>query len=263
MRMLVVDDEPLSRRALRRMLQGVALVDEAADADGARTAFDSVPYDAAVVDVCLGDQADRSGVELAREERVRGWGGALILVSGIVGSERQRYAAESSADGFLTKPVSTRVDILEIIESHARSNRRSVPWVDGLTEELRVRVADVRELARVEQRASAAKEEARGARTYSLALLAATASRSRDPSVMQAVALAVGVTDELLRQHAVVACRWPSEELGSLLIVDKVPISHLKEIAHLPRSERAVWTRWCVVAKPTVRQLRDALSKRR
>jgi two-component system KDP operon response regulator KdpE len=100
-RVLVVDDEPEVRRALRTSLSGrgyqVAL---AANADEALAEFERRRPDLVLLDLQLPDQ---SGLEVCR--RIRARSDLPIIVVSVQGSERIKVQAlDLGADDFVTKP---------------------------------------------------------------------------------------------------------------------------------------------------------------
>jgi two-component system KDP operon response regulator KdpE len=102
-RVLVVDDEPQIRRALRLVLRanGYA-VTEVGAGEAALDALASAPYDLMILDLVL---PDVDGVELCR--RVREWSEMPVLILSAHGEEDIKVRAlDEGADDFVTKPFS-------------------------------------------------------------------------------------------------------------------------------------------------------------
>jgi two-component system response regulator HupR/HoxA len=97
--LLIVDDEPLNRELLRRILYREYRIVEAADAEAALEALDRSP-----VDILLCDQVmpGRSGTDLAREVRRRY---ARIVVLLLTGYEDAPEVGEAWRDGVLAEVV--------------------------------------------------------------------------------------------------------------------------------------------------------------
>jgi two-component system KDP operon response regulator KdpE len=100
-RILVVDDEPQLRRALRRALEGHDYaVREAEDGASALAEFQAFKPDVVLLDLVL---PDMGGVEVCRELR-RNHQTPIIVLS-VLGDERTKVAAlDQGADDYLTKP---------------------------------------------------------------------------------------------------------------------------------------------------------------
>ncbi len=103
-RILVVDDEPQLRRALRRGLEGHGYdVREAEDGAGALAAFQAFKPDVVLLDLVL---PDMSGVDICRELRRRHQ--TPIIVLSVLGDEPTKVQAlDQGADDYLTKPFAT------------------------------------------------------------------------------------------------------------------------------------------------------------
>jgi len=100
-RVLVVDDEPQIRRALRMALQGHGYeVDIAEDGDAALTLLASRPPDLMVLDLVM---PGVDGFEVLRQTRT--WSQLPIIVLSARGQERDKVEAlDLGADDYLTKP---------------------------------------------------------------------------------------------------------------------------------------------------------------
>ncbi len=98
---LVVDDEPQIRRALRAGLQAHGFeVVLAADGEAALDAAALQPPDVVILDLGL---PDRDGIEVVRQ--LREWSSVPILILSVRGAEREKVLAlDSGADDYLTKP---------------------------------------------------------------------------------------------------------------------------------------------------------------
>jgi two-component system response regulator HupR/HoxA len=112
---LIVDDEPLNRDLLRRLLYREYHVLEAADADAALVVLDGVP-----VDVVLCDQAmpGRTGTELARELRARFPRTVALLLTGY---EDAPEVADACRDGLVFEVIAKPWVTSELKESLRRA----------------------------------------------------------------------------------------------------------------------------------------------
>ncbi len=100
-RVLVVDDEPQIRRAIRAGLTAHGFVVE--QADTGESALDQIslnPPDVVILDLGLPDLA---GIDVVRE--VRSWSTVPIIILSVKDSERDKVRAlDSGADDYVTKP---------------------------------------------------------------------------------------------------------------------------------------------------------------
>jgi two-component system, OmpR family, KDP operon response regulator KdpE len=102
-RVLVVDDEPQIRRALRLVLRANGYqVAEVAGGEAALDALVSEPFDLMILDLVL---PDVDGVEVCR--RVREWSRLPVVVLSAHGDEDVKVRAlDQGADDYVTKPFS-------------------------------------------------------------------------------------------------------------------------------------------------------------
>ena len=102
-RVLVVDDEPQIRRALRLVLRANGYqVAEVAGGEAALDALVSEPFDLMILDLIL---PDVDGVEVCR--RVREWSRLPVVVLSALGEEEVKVRAlDQGADDYVTKPFS-------------------------------------------------------------------------------------------------------------------------------------------------------------
>ncbi len=100
-RVLIVDDEPQLRRALKRSLEGHGYtVDEAEDGAAGLAAVRRFKPDLLLLDLVL---PDMSGVDVCRE--LRRDSDTPIIVLSVLGDEATKVAAlDEGADDYLTKP---------------------------------------------------------------------------------------------------------------------------------------------------------------
>jgi CheY-like chemotaxis protein len=115
-KILIVDDQPAVRKALRTVLQhqGYEVV-EAADADQALSLTVIHKPDLIVLDIML---PGKSGLQVsaAIKSKAEYRGIPIVLLSaGRSGVDSQEWKAQSFADAFLAKPCKAR-DILAVIE---------------------------------------------------------------------------------------------------------------------------------------------------
>jgi DNA-binding response OmpR family regulator len=261
MLVLVVDDDPVLRRATVRALPRFQ-VDAVARADEALSAIERSEYQALVVDACLGPHNDRSGAELVRSVRDRGVGCGIVLISGVVEDDLDGYAQRLGADVALQKAEFDGPTLRAAIERAIAARSPPAGEVDEteLSEELQALVGDVLDTIASERALEA--EQA-----YRLALLAKAALASTTPrgSPIEACARAVGLSRQTLQPYALVASRWSAPELKRLLAErrnvrgEPISISHLVMLAKLPRATRDSWIERVFSEGLTVRQLRDIL----
>ncbi len=105
MNILLVDDEALARRRLRRLLAEIepgrhAQVDEAGDAAAARALLRAKVYDLVLLDIQMPDE---SGLSLAAEIARAAPAPAVVFVT--AHEEHALEAFEHGAHDYLTKPV--------------------------------------------------------------------------------------------------------------------------------------------------------------
>ena len=101
-RVLVVEDEPLTRRALTLALAAAGFeVAEAGDAAACRAILRERPTDVVVLDLGLPDQ---DGIDLAADMRKQGDVG-LIVVTRRASPDSRIEALDVGADDYLVKPV--------------------------------------------------------------------------------------------------------------------------------------------------------------
>ena len=138
--MLVVDDEPQIRRALRIILRDAGFeVEQAGTVEEALDAASVRPPQAAIVDLVL---PDGDGIEVTR--RLREWSNIPILVLSAIGEESEKVRAlEAGADDYVTKPFGSR-ELLARLEAALRradaSHEEPVIRAEGLEVDLAARV---------------------------------------------------------------------------------------------------------------------------
>jgi two-component system, OmpR family, KDP operon response regulator KdpE len=123
-RVLVVDDEPQIRRALRLVLRanGYA-VDEVASGEAALDALASEAYDLLILDLML---PDVQGVEVCR--RVREWSRIPVVVLSALGDEEMKVRAlDLGADDYVTKPFSAPELLARMRSALRRASAASTP----------------------------------------------------------------------------------------------------------------------------------------
>jgi DNA-binding NarL/FixJ family response regulator len=263
MRILVVDDDPLVRWSVRRLLPRFA-VDESASAAEALVAVAERHYDALIVDQCLSGPGNHSGLWLADTLRAQSWAGALVLISGFSGPEFEREAMRAGADAFFPKVELDRARLRSVIE-HAVAARSSA----GAREETD-RASRLQQAVRDVLDCGADEEGAHAQKAYHMALFAKEAlGVAEDAMSVGTCARLLGVTVETLRKHALVASRWSAPELRRLLLERRGPkdyrisISHLYELARVPTGLRETWLERCFDRRLSVRALQMALGDAR
>ncbi|MGD8861494.1 MAG: response regulator [Myxococcales bacterium] len=116
--LLIIDDDPIIRAALRRALGRDFQVVEAADAHAARGALEQHDPAAVIADVGL---PDADGFELALELRRRRPGLRTIIISGD-GLEPER---EQQVDWFVSKPFEPAILRKGVLYLTAAAGRRA------------------------------------------------------------------------------------------------------------------------------------------
>ena len=110
--MLVVDDEPLVRSHLRRVLTRDGFtVQEAHDASTGLEAIQQSPPDVVILDMML---PDLDGVDVVRRLRASGVNVSVVLCSGDLDAARERGLDSGLVQGMLQKPFD-RSQLLEAI----------------------------------------------------------------------------------------------------------------------------------------------------
>ena len=121
LRVLVVDDEPVVRRQVRRMLQshGYSVL-EAADGSAALAALDEEAPALMLLDVTM---PGLDGTEVVREARRRGHAVPILLFSGYADFPLEQRLEQSAYDGFLAKPFSLESLLTSIAKALGASNK--------------------------------------------------------------------------------------------------------------------------------------------
>jgi DNA-binding response OmpR family regulator len=261
MNILLVDDDPIMRRATTRMLPRYR-VDTVSSVEDALDAVDRKTYEVIVVDACLGSYEDRRGLELVRRLREQGNDAAILLVSGILKEDLEKEATRVGADATLLKGEFDGSVLRTAIERalETRYGKKSKEDEEALPDDLRALAEDVLDTF-------ARERELHAEQAYRLALLAkaAFAREHVKGSSIEACARAVGLSRQTLQPYAIVASRWSAPELRTLLAErrnahgEPISISHLVVLAKLPRATRDAWIERVFAEALTVRQLRDIL----
>jgi two-component system, cell cycle sensor histidine kinase and response regulator CckA len=120
-RVLVVDDEPLVRSHMRRLLDlcGYA-VEVAHDARSGLQALESYNPDVMLLDLTM---PDLDGVEVVKRLRARGSSLPIVLCSGNLDFAEERGLEPGSVQASLSKPFSTEelIEAIEVARGRARS----------------------------------------------------------------------------------------------------------------------------------------------
>lgn len=160
-RVLVADDEPAFRDSIIRSLRRWgAVVVAAVNAKEALACLEAEPFDLLITDV---NMPGRSGIDLAREARSRWPWLAVLMMTGEADPNTPIQAFHHGVDRFLLKPFT-----LEELRERAQealglcaARKQAESEVAQLTQELRAREAEVRELVLRGVRALVAAVEAK------------------------------------------------------------------------------------------------------
>ncbi len=128
-RILVVDDEPQIRRAVRAGLRANGFEVEVAGSGEA--ALDTIALDAPEVVILDLGLPDMNGIEVVRQ--VREWSAAPIIVLSVRDAERDKVAAlDAGADDYLTKPfgMDELVARVRVALRRAAGQRRGEPVME-------------------------------------------------------------------------------------------------------------------------------------
>ena len=116
---LVVDDDKSILRTFTRILQRAGYSTETAE--NGKEALDKIhaqKYDAALIDVVLGDS---NGLDLLPKIEENSPKTVKIIVTGADSSEKRDEACRNGADAYLTKPVNPEV-LLDVFAEKLKSN---------------------------------------------------------------------------------------------------------------------------------------------
>lgn len=116
---LVVDDDKSILRTFTRILQRAGYSTETAE--NGKEALDKIQarnYDAALIDVVLGDS---NGLDLLPRIEENSPKTVKIIVTGSDSTEKRDKACRNGADAYLTKPVNPEV-LLEVFAEKLKTN---------------------------------------------------------------------------------------------------------------------------------------------
>jgi two-component system response regulator RegA len=124
---LIIDDEPPIRFALRRYFTSHGwVVDTAATVEEAQALCEAGPYEAALVDLRLGD--GRSGLELIDSIRARSPETRLVMLTAYGSREVELEARERGVDALLNKPKPL-AEIAAVLDKLVGPSHPPVPGV--------------------------------------------------------------------------------------------------------------------------------------
>lgn len=124
MRFLLIDDHPLVRDGLKRLLLNAyhgAVAEEASNAREAMERISHTPWDVVFLDI---DLPDRSGLDLLHDLRNIAPEAPVLMVSGMLEEEFGERALEAGAAGFLNK-ASMMEEILSAVR-RVRSGKKYI-----------------------------------------------------------------------------------------------------------------------------------------
>ena len=116
---LLVDDDKSILRTFTRILQRAGYSTETAE--NGKEALDKIQarnYDAALIDVVLGDS---NGLDLLPKIEENSPKTVKIIVTGADSTEKRDEACKNGADAYLTKPVNPEV-LLDVFAEKLKSN---------------------------------------------------------------------------------------------------------------------------------------------
>jgi DNA-binding response OmpR family regulator len=231
--LLFIDDDAFAGRGLARILPHYR-VDVVPSRDRALQAAHRHHYDAFLLDVCLGVDDRRGGIELASE---------LRPLSGLENDTLEVEARRVGADAAFQKGEVTARILTDTIETAIvrRSDQREATADLGASRGLQPLIDAVLDAALDERDAHAAKA------CHLVRLAHAAAAASDRSCAMDLAARAVGLARTTMHGYATVALRWTEPEIEQLLHArrnaagDPISISHLVHVAKLAlgRSQQA------------------------
>jgi DNA-binding NarL/FixJ family response regulator len=240
MRVLLVDDDPLVRRGVARILPRFE-VDAVGESRAAMEACRAKPYDAVIIDACLDLDGGRGGLDLARALREDGPERVIVLMSGMQPEDLRVEGDRVGADAAIYKGDMSGPTIRALLEELVALRAGREKHAE-LADELHALVEDVCDAA-----AEVLFVDAEY--VFRMAVLAQKAYGAADDGDPQfaACARAVGLSRQALQPYVLVAKRWTREELRVLLaerrnVLGKpMSVSHLHLLARLPRHAREEW----------------------
>jgi len=262
---LLVDRDPVLRRAAAQLLPRFR-VDTATRADEAFLAFERRPYEALVVDECLGLPSERLGIALAGAVRRRSFETGIVLTSDAPANDLEVRARRAGIDAILSReelrgPI-LRAAVENAVAARACAGPRPTEKTH-LPRALQALVDDARDTL-AEGRIVQAEQ------VYRIALVARAASSDvTGTRLASEAARALELTRHSLLDYGLLASRFTAAEFRELLAVrrtvhgDYITVSHLQQLAKLPRGAREVWIERSFAEGLTVRQLRAVVSSQR
>jgi two-component system, cell cycle sensor histidine kinase and response regulator CckA len=113
LRVLVVDDEPLVRSLIRRLLERRGFtVEEACDGRSALATLERIQVDLIVLDMTM---PDLDGAQVVRRVRASGSNVPILLSSGYMAAAAENALERSMIQGFLAKPFGSR-ELMEAVD---------------------------------------------------------------------------------------------------------------------------------------------------
>ncbi|NHA68613.1 response regulator transcription factor [Phycicoccus flavus] len=129
MRLLLVEDDAATAAAVARGLQMRGYHVDVSSGGSDALLRDHDDYDAAIIDLSLGDAVD--GVDVCRTLRERGFWGAVLIVTARAGVHDRVLGLDAGADDYIAKPF-TLIELAARVRAHTRRPPDSRPVVLGV-----------------------------------------------------------------------------------------------------------------------------------
>lgn len=120
-KMLIVEDDDLSIKVMRRIFQNDFEIDYCESVDEYYERYSKTKYDIIIMDVSL--KGNKNGLELIREIKAKpaSAGTPILCLTAHAQTKMRQTAIESGSDLFITKPVSNKI-LKEAVASLMKGN---------------------------------------------------------------------------------------------------------------------------------------------